>query len=134
MFAGYALLEKGEPAQARERLEPVVAELEGFGFPQWHALAATLLGESWRLLGRLDEADASVQCGLRTATRAGYWYAVGLSHRVAGRIARDRGAAAAASHEFQQALETFERIGAAVERARTRAELDNGREASERRS
>jgi len=86
------------------------------------------------LLGRLDEADTAVQCGSRIAARAGYGYAVALSCRVAGRIARDRGATEEALRAFQQASETFTRIGAAFEAARTRAELDAEFDASERRA
>jgi hypothetical protein len=48
---------------------------------------------------------------------------VALSYRIAGRIARDRGASDEASHAFQQSLATFERIEATFESARSRAEL-----------
>jgi tetratricopeptide (TPR) repeat protein len=88
LFLGYAHLEKGDPEQARACLEPVVRELEGFGIPQWHALAVTLTAESWRMLGRLDDAAAFVQRGLEVAAGAAYWYAVGFAHRVVGRTGR----------------------------------------------
>ncbi|PYR69085.1 MAG: hypothetical protein DMF88_07255 [Acidobacteria bacterium] len=127
LFVAYADLEQGEHAQARERLASLVAEFESFGFLQWQAFAATLLGESWRLLDRLDDADAAVQSGRRIAIRAGYWYAVALSYRIAGRIARDRGATADALSAFRQACDTFDRIGAAFERARTREEIETVR-------
>jgi tetratricopeptide (TPR) repeat protein len=123
LFLGDALLEHGQHEGALARLEPVVAELEGFAFPQWHALAATLTGECLRALGRFDEAASAVEKGLQVATRAGYLYAIGFSHRVAGRIARDRGLVAAARDAFLLALETFERSGAAFEAARTCVEL-----------
>ena len=130
LFLGFALLEKGEHAQARAVLEPMVAELDAFGLPQWHALAATLTGESLRLSGRLDEAAAFVQRGLQVAAGAAYWYAVAFAHRVAGRIARDRGSTEEAWSAVQQALEIFERIDAVFEAARTR--LDVGQLAFER--
>jgi tetratricopeptide (TPR) repeat protein len=127
LFVAYALLEQGEHAQAGERLQPLVAEFESFGFPQWQAFAATLLGESWRLLGRLDDADAAVESGRRIAIRAGYWYAVALGCRIAGRIARDRGAATDALSAFREACDIFDRIDAAFERARTREEIETVR-------
>jgi DNA-binding winged helix-turn-helix (wHTH) protein/tetratricopeptide (TPR) repeat protein len=123
LFLGYALMEHGQCEEAMVHLGPVVGELEGFAFPQWHALAATLSADSLRALGRLDEAESAVEKGLHVATQVGYLYAVGFSHRAAGRIARDRGAAGEAKAAFQRALETFERSGAAFEAARTRVEL-----------
>src|SRR5205823_8034761 len=105
LFLGQALLEQGEHKEALTLLEPVVAELDAIAIPQWHALAATLAGESLRALGRIEEAEGAVQCGLRVAARAGYLYAVACGHRVAGRIARDRGAAAEAKAAFQRGLE-----------------------------
>lgn len=123
LWLGYALVEQGAHVEARALLEPVVAELEGFGFPHWHALALTWLAEAARLDGRVEQAAASVEQGLQMATRAQYWYAVGVAHRVAGRIARDRGHAEEASLAFEQALATFERIGARFESARTRLEI-----------
>jgi ATP/maltotriose-dependent transcriptional regulator MalT len=101
----------------------MVAELESFAFPQWHALAATLTAESLRLAGRLEEASSFVERGLQVATRAAYWFAVAFSHRVAGRIARDRGTAQEARSAFQQALDVFLRIESAFEAARTRLDL-----------
>jgi DNA-binding winged helix-turn-helix (wHTH) protein/tetratricopeptide (TPR) repeat protein len=123
LFLGWALLEKGDHEEARARLQPMVAELESFAFPQWHALAATLTAESLRLAGRLEEASSFVERGLQVATRAAYWFAVAFSHRVAGRIARDRGTAQEARSAFQQALDVFLRIESAFEAARTRLDL-----------
>ena len=123
MMLGLALLEKGEPEEAGNVLEPIVAELEGFSFPQWHGLASTLLGEACRAAHRLDEASGFADRGLQITTSVGYGYGVGLSHRVVGRIARDRCADAEASAAFQQALDVFERIGGRFEAARTRLEI-----------
>jgi DNA-binding winged helix-turn-helix (wHTH) protein/tetratricopeptide (TPR) repeat protein len=123
LMLAFALIEKGDSRGAGSLLDPVVAELEGFGFPQWHSLALTLAGDVRRLEGRLDEAALLVDRGLQVATRAGYWYCVGLSHRVAGRLARDRGGATEARAAFEKAAETFERIHATFEARRTRREL-----------
>ena len=120
---GYALVEKGDYQDAVSLLEPVVAELEGFGFPQWQALALTLVGEVRREEGRLDEAAILVDRGLQVTTRAESWYGVGFGHRVAGRVARDRGATTEARAAFEKAADTLERIHATFEARRTRREL-----------
>jgi len=121
LFLAYALLERGDFEEAGQLLGPIVAELEGFSFPQWHGLASTLLGEASRMAGRTDEAAALVENGLQITTSAGYWYGVAFSQRVIGRITRD--SAGASADCFQRAAETFERIGAAFEAGRTRLEL-----------
>ncbi len=120
MILGYAHLEHGEHLDALERLQPVVAELKGFGFPQWQALAAVFAAEALRREGRVAEAESLVERGLRVATAAEYWYAVGLAQRTAGRILRDKGCVDEAKAKFAEAARTFDRIGAAFEAARTR--------------
>ncbi len=123
LMLGYALMEQGAHVEARTLLEQVVAELEGFGFPQWHALALTYRAEVCRAQGRLDDAVAFVERGLQVAMGAEYWYAVGCAHRVVGRIMRDWGRADEARRTFELAVTTFERSGAVFEGARTRLEL-----------
>lgn len=119
---GYTLLESGEPRAARDELKPLLAEFESFGFPQWQGWVSTLVGETYRLDGDLDTAGAFVQRGLDVAIRTRYWYAVGFGERSAGRIARDRGHLGESSAASARALQTFERIGARFEEARTRHE------------
>lgn len=123
MLLGYALLGLGDYVQARTILEPIVAELEGFGFPQWHGFAAALTAETYRLDDRLDLAATFVGRALEVMTRAQYWYGVGFAERVGGRIARDRGALEEAAIAFERSAHTFERIGAAFEAQRTRSEI-----------
>ena len=120
MILGYALVEHGEHRDALERLQPIVAELEGFGFPQWQALAAVFAAEALRRDGRLAEAEALVERGLRVATGAEYWYAVGFAQRTAGLILRDQGCVDDANAKRADAVSTFERIGAAFEAQRSR--------------
>jgi DNA-binding winged helix-turn-helix (wHTH) protein/tetratricopeptide (TPR) repeat protein len=124
LILGYALLESGEPRAARERLEPLVAELESFGFPQWQAWASTLTGETYRVDGNLDAAASFVEPGRRLAMHTGYRYAVGFAERISARIARDRGHLAEASAAFDRALQTFAQIGARFEEARTRQDAE----------
>ena len=119
MILGYALLEHGEHLDALQRLQPTVAELEGFGFPQWQALAGAFAAEALRREGRVAEAEAWVERALQVATAAEYWYAAGFAQRTAGRVLRDKGCVDEAKAKFADAKDTFERIGAAFEAART---------------
>jgi tetratricopeptide (TPR) repeat protein len=120
MILGYALLQAGDHRGAREQLEPLVAEFESFGFPQWQGWASTLIAETYRLDGESEVAAAFVDRGLRVATQARYWYAVGFGERIAARIARDCGRPEASSRGFDRATEIFARIGARFEETRTR--------------
>src|SRR5207244_612184 len=110
MLLGYSVLEYGDAARARGLLEPVVAELEGFGFLQWHAWASIQMGEALRIEGRAAEAAEAARRGLEVARRAEYWYAVGFAHRVLGRVAADAGRLPEAAAALAEALATFERI------------------------
>jgi DNA-binding winged helix-turn-helix (wHTH) protein/tetratricopeptide (TPR) repeat protein len=92
LFLSFALLEVGEYQEAGQRLEDTVKELEGFGFPQWHSLAAILMGEARRRSRDFDEAARWTACGSEIARRANYRYAIELGDRTAARIATDRSA------------------------------------------
>jgi class 3 adenylate cyclase/tetratricopeptide (TPR) repeat protein len=122
LFLGYALLEHGEHAEALDRLQAAFVELERFEFRQWQSLAALLIGECLRLQRQPEEAGARVREGLAIATRVGYAYGVAMGERIAARIARDSGRTSEAAAAFNGAFDTFERIGATFEAARTRAE------------
>jgi DNA-binding winged helix-turn-helix (wHTH) protein/tetratricopeptide (TPR) repeat protein len=124
MVLGFALIGQGDHAQARTTLEPMVAELEGFAFPQWHGFAAALTAEAYRLDARHDVAGTLVERALDVMTRAHYWYGVAFAQRVAARIALDRGACDKATAAFDDAAGTFERIGAQFEAQQTRDERD----------
>jgi DNA-binding winged helix-turn-helix (wHTH) protein/tetratricopeptide (TPR) repeat protein len=122
LLLGYAFLEAGDHQSARARLEPAGAELESFGFQQWHAWALVLTAETYRRDGSLDAAASFVERGLGIAHRVQYWYAVGFGHRIAARIALDRGRIADACRAFECAFRTFDRVGARFEASRTRDE------------
>jgi hypothetical protein len=81
------------------------------------------LGECCRLQRRLEDASGFVAQGLQAATRAQYWYAAGIAQRAAGRLARDRGDPDEARRALKLALDTFTRIGARFEAARTRLDV-----------
>lgn len=122
MILGFALLQAGDHRGARQQAEPLVAEFECFGFPQWQAWASTIAAETHRLDGALDAAGALAARGLKLAVQSRYWYAVGFGERVAARIAVDSGRPADAARAFERAADTFARIGARFEETRTRDE------------
>lgn len=97
MLLGYALLESGRHLEATPPLEAAVKELESFAFPQWHGLAAILIGEASRRNGALDDASQWVARGTAIAERANYRYAIELGAKVTARIERDVGDSANAS-------------------------------------
>jgi DNA-binding winged helix-turn-helix (wHTH) protein/tetratricopeptide (TPR) repeat protein len=123
LFLSFALLEAGESGEARDRLETTLAELEGFGFPQWQALAAIFLGDAHRRSGRFDDSYASIVRGIEIAVKANYLYAVGVGERIGGRLARDRGDHDQSRAAFERALAVFQAIGATFEGDRTRREV-----------
>ena len=124
MILGLALIGQKDHDQARTILEPMVAELKGFSFPQWHGFATALTAETYRLDARLDVAGTLVKRALDLMTRAQYGYGVAFAQRVAARIALDRGAWDEATATFDDASRTFERIGARFEARQTRDERD----------
>ena len=124
MILGLALIGQDDHDQARTILEPMVAELKGFAFPQWHGFATALTAETYRLDARLDVAGTLVERALDLMTRAQYGYGVAFAQRVAARIALDRGAWDEATATFDDASRTFERIGARFEARQTRDERD----------
>ena len=65
-----------------------------------------------------------VERALDLMTRAQYGYGVAFAQRVAARIALDRGAWDEATATFDDAIGTFERIGARFEARQTRDERD----------
>jgi len=90
LFLAFALLKSGEHGEARRQLEPTVAELETFSFPQWHGLAAVLMGEAERQAKRFDAAARWISRGVEIASHGQYRYAIDLAQHVTDRIAADR--------------------------------------------
>jgi len=115
-------LESGDAEPALAQLQPAVVELEGFAFPQWHGLALVLIGDAHRRCGRLADAAPAVSKGIEVATRARYWYGVGIGERVGARIAAADGRPRDAAEGFTRAEATFTRISARFEQERTRVE------------
>jgi tetratricopeptide (TPR) repeat protein len=115
-----ALLERGDVAEARKRLEEVLEQLGPSRLPQLRGHFATLLGEAHLALGDLDGAEAAARAGLETTTAAGYPFGVAWARRTLGRIARALGDRAGSATLLGESLAAFESIGARFEAARTR--------------
>ena len=63
--------------------------------------------EALRRDGRLAEAEALVERGLRVATEAEYWYAVGFAQRTAGYISAIKGCVEEATAKLADGSQTF---------------------------
>jgi DNA-binding winged helix-turn-helix (wHTH) protein/tetratricopeptide (TPR) repeat protein len=128
LFLAFALLEGSDAEPALAQLQEAVVELEGFNFPQWHGLALVLIGDAHRRCGRLTDAATAVSNGIAVATRARYWYGVGIGERVGARIAAADGRPHDAAAGFTRAEATFNRISARFELERTRMEAASSSE------
>jgi class 3 adenylate cyclase/tetratricopeptide (TPR) repeat protein len=122
-FLALARVENGDVPEAIPLLEEATAELERFAFPQWHGLFTACLAEAHRLKGELPRATAEIARALEISRGAEYWFAVGYAERVHARISLAAGDRDGARTRFMQALETYARIGATSEVARTRLDL-----------
>jgi class 3 adenylate cyclase/tetratricopeptide (TPR) repeat protein len=130
MILGFALLEAGDCRLACEVLEPIVTELESFGFPQWQGFATAVLADAYRQQGHFAAARELADRALAMTSRAGYAYGIGFAQRVGARIARDGGFSDEAADGWTQARATFERIGAVFEASRTEREAAGVQEKS----
>jgi tetratricopeptide (TPR) repeat protein len=122
-FLGLANVETGDAPAAIPLLESTVSELERFGFPQWHGMFMTLLGEAYRQRGEIERAVELAVRGMDITKRCRYSLGIGIGQRVLGAIAFARGALADAETAFTDALGTFASIDARFEIARSRLDL-----------
>jgi tetratricopeptide (TPR) repeat protein len=122
-FLGYAYLEKGDLAAARESLEKAVSTFEATGFEQLAGWLATFLAEVNARQGRFDEALELGARALATAEKTGFGYGAGLARRALGRAAFLAGERDRAAELLCAALDTFSVLDVALEAARTRLDL-----------
>jgi tetratricopeptide (TPR) repeat protein len=120
---GYAYLEQEDARQAMPRLEQAVQSWRQFRVRPMQAWVTTLLGEAYRLHGRLAQARDLVHQGLTMARDVGFQFVIGLAQRALGRIAQASGARTEAATHLMEALETFTAMQARFEHARTQLEL-----------
>ena len=122
-FLGLAYLVNGEVARTIALLEPVVQELDRFGFRQPQGWHLAMLAEAYLAIGAVDRAHAAAVEGLRLTTETGYRHGMGWARRALGRVAATRGTAEAAAIDLQTALELFASIDAKLEAAQTRMDM-----------
>jgi class 3 adenylate cyclase/tetratricopeptide (TPR) repeat protein len=122
-FLGYAYLEKGDTTEAIPLLEQSVEQFGQFRYRQIQSFITAYLSEAYLLHGHLEKArDLAIQ-GLELARGFTFWYGVGRSLHVLGRIARASGALAEAGSYLQEALQTFASIPCRFEAGRTHLDL-----------
>jgi hypothetical protein len=118
-----ALVERGDTAEALRVLDEVVPQAVQFRIPQMHGLFLAFQGEARLQAGDLAGAHDLAARGETIAGQAGYRYALGWAQRVRSRIARAAGDRSEAARRLEQAIATFDGMGAPFEAARTRVEF-----------
>jgi transcriptional regulator with AAA-type ATPase domain/tetratricopeptide (TPR) repeat protein len=122
-FLGHVLLERGAVGDAIPLLEQSVRQWTEFQHVPMLAWFTTVLGDAYLAAGDPDRARQAATRGLGLARDAAFPYGVGLAARTLARIARTAGRLEDATDRAAEALETFQRIHARYEEARTRLEL-----------
>jgi tetratricopeptide (TPR) repeat protein len=125
-FLGYALLERGEVAEAIRLLEHSVGQWAAFQHAPMLAWFTAVLAEAYLAAGDRDRAGTTALRALTVARDAGFPYGAGLAARALARIARAEGRMAEAARLAREALDTFRAIQAGYEEARTSIELAAG--------
>ncbi|MGE0874559.1 MAG: AAA family ATPase [Burkholderiales bacterium] len=127
-----ALIERGEPHEAAAILDEAIPQAERFRFAPLHGLYLGFRGEAALQLGDIPAARELALRGEEITRQAAYQYGLAWTQRILGRIARAAGDPAAAHKHMQDAIATFEEMGAPYETARARRELDGWYVAPER--
>jgi len=118
-----AHVERAEPEKALPILEEAIPQAERFRIPQLHGLFLGFRGEALLQQGDANGARELAGQSAQITRAAGYVYGLGWSQRVQGRVARAAGDMAGARADLEDAIRTFEGMGAPFEAARTRLEL-----------
>ncbi len=122
-FLGYAHLEKGDLPEAVQALEESLDRLRQAGMQQLLGWFSAFLAEAYLLADRSTEARKLIAEALVLTEGVKFRYGTGMAQRASGRIARAMGDPARAKEELDQALESFQAIGAPFEVGRTRLDL-----------
>ncbi len=120
---GHAYVEKGDAAQARAVLEPLVERFGATRFAQGESRAAALLSEAYLLAGDLPQAQAMAQHSLGVSRHLHYSFGSGVAQRALGRIEATQGQAPHAWEHLQSALQLFTTLQAQGEQGRTHLAL-----------
>jgi tetratricopeptide (TPR) repeat protein len=122
-FLGYAYLEKGDIAQAREALQASVQLLQQTGFQPLLGWFSAFLAEADLAAGSPEEARELALQALRITEEAKFRYGMGLAQRALGRIALSLKDLPEAEVRLQEALATFAALEVPFEVARTQLDL-----------
>jgi DNA-binding NtrC family response regulator/tetratricopeptide (TPR) repeat protein len=121
-WLGYVHLERGDAEEARTLLGQAVEQVGRFRFVHMTGLFTAFLADAHRATGQLDRArDLAGQALELTRTRS--LYGVGWAERALGRIDHARHDITAAETWLAAALETFGRIHARYDLARTHLDM-----------
>jgi DNA-binding CsgD family transcriptional regulator len=117
---GFLELSLGNPTAAMERLEPVLAFLDGMGSPEPGVIPCVPDAiEALVSLGRLDEAEALLDRLKRQGRTLDRPWAIATAARGRGLLTAARGDLSAARSELEQALVEHRRVPQPFELART---------------
>jgi transcriptional regulator with AAA-type ATPase domain/tetratricopeptide (TPR) repeat protein len=122
-FLGHVLLESGAVGDAIPLLERSVRQWTEFQHTPMLAWFTTVLADAYLAAGEPARAREAAARGRALAGDAGFPYGLGLAGRTLARIARSEGQLDEAARLAAEALETFRRIEARYEEARTGLEL-----------
>jgi tetratricopeptide (TPR) repeat protein len=120
LVRGYAFLEQRDSLLAITDLERVVVTCSQMGIPYLVGWASGWLAEAERAAGRSEQARERAHEALTIARSVGLPLAAGLAHRTLGLLAKTGACAPEAVAQLAAAIDTFSRMGARYEIARTR--------------
>jgi tetratricopeptide (TPR) repeat protein len=121
-WLGGVHLEVGDAGAAAPRLIQAIENDRRLGFRLAEAWWTALLADARRLQGHADAADIAARAW-ELAREVGFPFAEGLARRAMGRVAWTCAALDDAERLLGEAFETFSRIEAEFEAARTRLDL-----------
>jgi tetratricopeptide (TPR) repeat protein len=115
--------DRGNPALAAQFIEAAIALNRQHG--HFHHLGKHLmnLGNLYRSLNRLDEAEALNKEGAALVNKADDRFWIAVSHRLAAWLALDRGRLDLVKSQLESAIKDYALAGAPLEEAESRAEL-----------
>ncbi|MCC6212510.1 MAG: AAA family ATPase [Burkholderiales bacterium] len=118
-----AHVERREPEIAIPILEETIPQAERFRFAPLHGLYLGFRGEAALQMGDVKAALDYARRGAEITRASDYLYGLGWTQRILARIARASDDVALARSRYEEAIATFEGMGAPYEVARTRLEL-----------
>jgi DNA-binding NtrC family response regulator/tetratricopeptide (TPR) repeat protein len=128
-WSGHAQLEADDIAAAVATLRSTAERFRNFGVASVQGLVEAWLAEAELRAGRPEAARELASSGLQLSVAAGFPYGLGVAQRAMGAVVLAEGDARSALGHLGEALETFSRIEASYEVARTHVLLARGERA-----